>query len=242
MTLMLASGREADRVSRDTQGRVGVRYHAAPPRCASLFLGRNEEGGSAASSCGRQPVRQLHRHASVPPHQEVSSTRLKAKAYPVRRAARGLWVYMGSSASAAVPAFESSTFPMTKQRHLISGRMQLPPGARGLDRYLHFRFLQRLPRRPARRALGLSGLPHDHHRSRIPSRRILPPGARVTRANLAVVYLICTYFLFANFLFSRSGARHQWRVRHSRACALLGAARHGQHHVLLPAVERGYRR
>jgi hypothetical protein len=30
---------------RDTQGRVGVMDHRCPHRCASLFFGRNEEGG-----------------------------------------------------------------------------------------------------------------------------------------------------------------------------------------------------
>src|ERR1700734_3373808 len=30
---------------RDTQGRVGVLEHRCPHRCASLFLGRNEQGG-----------------------------------------------------------------------------------------------------------------------------------------------------------------------------------------------------
>jgi len=30
---------------RDSEGRVGVMDHRCPHRCASLFLGRNEEGG-----------------------------------------------------------------------------------------------------------------------------------------------------------------------------------------------------
>src|SRR6202051_4580633 len=30
---------------RDSSGRVGVMDHRCPPRCASLFLGRNEENG-----------------------------------------------------------------------------------------------------------------------------------------------------------------------------------------------------
>src|SRR6185312_5906271 len=30
---------------RDSQGRVGVMDHRCPHRCASLFLGRNEQGG-----------------------------------------------------------------------------------------------------------------------------------------------------------------------------------------------------
>ena len=34
---------------RDSAGRVGVMDHRCPHRCASLFLGRNEEKGCAAS-------------------------------------------------------------------------------------------------------------------------------------------------------------------------------------------------
>ena len=38
---------------RDSAGRVGVMDHRCPHRCASLFLGRNEEGGirPKADSC-----------------------------------------------------------------------------------------------------------------------------------------------------------------------------------------------
>jgi phthalate 4,5-dioxygenase len=35
---------------RDSAGRVGVMDHRCPHRCASLFLGRNEEGGITAGS------------------------------------------------------------------------------------------------------------------------------------------------------------------------------------------------
>ena len=34
---------------RDSAGRVGVMDHRCPHRCASLFLGRNEEGGISAA-------------------------------------------------------------------------------------------------------------------------------------------------------------------------------------------------
>jgi phenylpropionate dioxygenase-like ring-hydroxylating dioxygenase large terminal subunit len=57
---------------RDTEGRVGVMDHRCPHRCASLFLGRNEEGGirciyhgwkyDVAGNCIDM--------ASVPPHQD----------------------------------------------------------------------------------------------------------------------------------------------------------------------------
>ena len=57
---------------RDSSGRIGVMDHRCPHRCASLFLGRNEEGGircvyhgwkfDAAGNCVDMP--------NAPPHQD----------------------------------------------------------------------------------------------------------------------------------------------------------------------------
>ena len=68
---------------RDTAGRVGVMDHRCPHRCASLFLGRNEEGGirciyhgwkfDISGNCVDM--------ASVPPHQDFRH-KVKARAYP----------------------------------------------------------------------------------------------------------------------------------------------------------------
>ena len=50
---------------RDSAGRVGVMDHRCPHRCASLFLGRNEEGGHPLhlSRLEVRRRRQLRRHA-----------------------------------------------------------------------------------------------------------------------------------------------------------------------------------
>src|SRR5712671_4770674 len=93
---------------RDSAGRVGVMDHRCPHRCASLFLGRNEEGGirciyhgwkfDVSGTCVDM--------ASVPPLQDFKH-KVKAKAYPVVERAGIVWVHMGSSAKAPpLPALE----------------------------------------------------------------------------------------------------------------------------------------
>src|ERR1700745_2700627 len=93
---------------RDSAGRVGVMDHRCPHRCASLFLGRNEEGGirciyhgwkfDVSGKCLDMP--------NVPPHQEFAQ-RVRAKAYPTAERVGIVWVYMGSRAKAPpLPALE----------------------------------------------------------------------------------------------------------------------------------------
>ncbi len=97
---------------RDSTGRVGVMDHRCPHRCASLFLGRNEEGGlrcvyhgwkfDVAGNCLDMP--------SVPPHQDFKP-KVKARAYPAVERGGVVWVYMGSRAAPALPAFEVLDLP-----------------------------------------------------------------------------------------------------------------------------------
>jgi phthalate 4,5-dioxygenase len=98
---------------RDSAGRVGVMDHRCPHRCASLFLGRNEEGGirciyhgwkyDVAGNCIDM--------ASVPPDQDFKH-KVKAKAYPAVERAGVVWVHMGSGAKAPpLPAFEILDVP-----------------------------------------------------------------------------------------------------------------------------------
>jgi phenylpropionate dioxygenase-like ring-hydroxylating dioxygenase large terminal subunit len=98
---------------RDTQGRVGVMDHRCPHRCASLFLGRNEEGGirciyhgwkfDVAGNCLDMP--------SVQPAQDFKH-KVKARAYRAVERAGLLWVYMGSRAEAPpLPALEILNVP-----------------------------------------------------------------------------------------------------------------------------------
>jgi phthalate 4,5-dioxygenase oxygenase subunit len=98
---------------RDSSGRVGVMDHRCPHRCASLFLGRNEENGlrcvyhgwkfDAEGNCLDMP--------SVPKHQDFKE-KVKAKAYKVTERAGIVWVYMGAAAAAPpLPAIEAALLP-----------------------------------------------------------------------------------------------------------------------------------
>ena len=92
---------------RDSEGRVGVMDHRCPHRCASLFLGRNEQGGlrciyhgwkfDVAGNCLDMP--------SVPPPD--FKQKVKAKAYRAVERAGVVWVHMGAHAEAPpLPSFE----------------------------------------------------------------------------------------------------------------------------------------
>jgi phenylpropionate dioxygenase-like ring-hydroxylating dioxygenase large terminal subunit len=97
---------------RDSGGRVGVMDHRCPHRCASLFLGRNEEGGlrciyhgwkfDVAGNCLDMP--------SLPP--PGFKEKVKARAYKVVERAGVVWIYMGASAKAPpLSAFEILDMP-----------------------------------------------------------------------------------------------------------------------------------
>ena len=95
---------------RDSEGRVGVMDHRCPHRCASLFFGRNEEGGircvyhgwkfDAEGNCVDM--------ANVPPHQDFKH-KVHAKAYRTRERAGVVWVYMGDAEELPdLPAVEAA--------------------------------------------------------------------------------------------------------------------------------------
>ncbi|MEZ5654022.1 MAG: Rieske 2Fe-2S domain-containing protein [Burkholderiaceae bacterium] len=98
---------------RDSEGRVGVMDHLCPHRCASLFLGRNEENGLRCvyhgwkfdfqGRCVDMP--------SVPSHQDFKE-KVHAKAYRTHEANGLIWVYMGDREPAPVPPhIEASLLP-----------------------------------------------------------------------------------------------------------------------------------
>jgi phenylpropionate dioxygenase-like ring-hydroxylating dioxygenase large terminal subunit len=91
--------------------------HRCPHRCASLFLGRNEEEGirciyhgwkfDVAGNCVDMP--------SLPP--PGFKEKVKAKAYKVVERAGVVWVYMGTRAEAPpLPAFEILDIPEDEVR------------------------------------------------------------------------------------------------------------------------------
>ncbi|MFA7394354.1 MAG: Rieske 2Fe-2S domain-containing protein [Pigmentiphaga sp.] len=99
---------------RDTHGRVGIMDHRCPHRCASLFLGRNEEGGlrcvyhgwkfDADGNCVDMP--------NVAPHQDFKS-RVHAKAYRTAERNGLVWVYMGrhQDSPPPLPHIEANLIP-----------------------------------------------------------------------------------------------------------------------------------
>jgi phenylpropionate dioxygenase-like ring-hydroxylating dioxygenase large terminal subunit len=86
---------------RDSAGQVGVMDHRCPHRCASLFLGRNEEGGIRCLYHGWKfdVTGQCVDMPSVLPHQDFKH-KVRAKAYRTVERAGLVWVYMGERAEA----------------------------------------------------------------------------------------------------------------------------------------------
>ncbi len=98
---------------RDSAGRVGIMDHRCPHRCASLFLGRNEENGlrcvyhgwkfDVEGNCVDMP--------SVPKHQDFKH-KVRAKAYKTVEKAGIVWVYMGEQSNVPdLPGFEILDMP-----------------------------------------------------------------------------------------------------------------------------------
>src|SRR5206468_7470515 len=109
---------------RDSSGRVGVMDHRCPHRCASLFLGRNEEHGirciyhgwkyDTAGNCVDMP--------NAPPHKDFKH-KVKAKAYKVAERNGLVWVYMGVRKEAPpLPGIEASLLPEGEQQIIFAQR------------------------------------------------------------------------------------------------------------------------
>ena len=98
---------------RDSAGRVGILDHRCPHRCASLFFGRNEEGGlrciyhgwkyDIEGNCLDMP--------NLPPEQDFRN-KVKARAYRVAERGGLVYVYMGEAKVAPpLPMLEALVCP-----------------------------------------------------------------------------------------------------------------------------------
>jgi phthalate 4,5-dioxygenase len=98
---------------RDNADRVGVMDHRCAHRCASLFYGRNEEGGlrciyhgwkfDVDGNCLDTP--------NVPTHHAFPQ-KVRARAYQVRERGGIIWVYMGARAQPPdLPFIEATLMP-----------------------------------------------------------------------------------------------------------------------------------
>jgi phenylpropionate dioxygenase-like ring-hydroxylating dioxygenase large terminal subunit len=102
---------------RDTAGRVGIMDHRCPHRCASLFMGRNEEGGircvyhgwkfDVEGNCVEMP--------NVPKHQDFKD-KVHARAYRTAERNGLIWVYMGDDQKSppALPQIEANLIADSK--------------------------------------------------------------------------------------------------------------------------------
>ena len=100
---------------RDSAGRVGVMDHRCPHRCASLFFGRNEEGGIRCVYHGWKfdVDGNCTDMANVPAHQDFKH-KVRAKAYKTEERNGLVWVYMGDQANVPpLPALEASLLPQS---------------------------------------------------------------------------------------------------------------------------------
>lgn len=95
---------------RDSAGRIGVLDHRCPHRCASLFLGRNEESGIRCVYHGWKF--DVNGHCvdmpNVPIHQDFKE-KVHAKSYRTAERNGLVWVYMGGrSEPPPLPAIEAN--------------------------------------------------------------------------------------------------------------------------------------
>jgi len=94
---------------RDTQGQAGLMDHRCPHRCASLFFGRNEEGGIRCAYHGWKfkTTGECLDMPNVPEHQKFEQ-HVRAKAYPCVERNGIVWTYMGARAEPPpIPCFEA---------------------------------------------------------------------------------------------------------------------------------------
>jgi phthalate 4,5-dioxygenase oxygenase subunit len=97
---------------RDSSGRVGILDHHCPHRCASLFFGRNEEGGLRCIYHGWKFDVDGHclDMANVPPHQDFKA-KIRAKAYKAVERNGLVWTYLGGDAPPELPQIEATLLP-----------------------------------------------------------------------------------------------------------------------------------
>jgi phenylpropionate dioxygenase-like ring-hydroxylating dioxygenase large terminal subunit len=129
---------------RDTAGHAGLIDEFCPHRSASLFLGRNEEGGLRCLYHGWK-FDVTGRCTDIPsePAESTFKDRVRARSYPVVEAGGIVWAYMGPpDAVPPVPEFEWTLVPAS-HRH-VTKAIQATNYLQGLEGTLdsgHLSFL-----------------------------------------------------------------------------------------------------
>jgi phenylpropionate dioxygenase-like ring-hydroxylating dioxygenase large terminal subunit len=98
---------------RDTEGRMGCVTEACPHRGASMFFGRNEEGGLRCVYHGwKFDVTGACTDMPSEPAESNFKNKVKIRAYPCNDVNHMVWVYMGPrEVPPPFPAFEINTLP-----------------------------------------------------------------------------------------------------------------------------------
>lgn len=93
---------------RSPDGSVGILDHMCPHRCASLFLGRNEEGGIRCVYHGWKFDRDGNclETPNIPAEMDIRA-RIKARAYPAVERNGVIWAYLGEGAPPPLPSIEA---------------------------------------------------------------------------------------------------------------------------------------
>ena len=103
---------------RDSEGRIGILDHRCPHRCASMFFGRNEEGGLRCAYHGwKFDVEGNCLDHAQPPGGPALHRQVKAKAYKVAEQGGLIWVYMGKRRGAAAAAGARGLQPARRRAH-----------------------------------------------------------------------------------------------------------------------------
>jgi phthalate 4,5-dioxygenase len=101
---------------RDSQGRMGALEEYCPHRGASLYFGRNEEGGVRCAYHGwKFDITGQCLDTPTEPAERVQKfcANIKAKSYPCREVNHMIWLYMGPRKDPPpFPAFEINTLPI----------------------------------------------------------------------------------------------------------------------------------
>ncbi len=110
---------------RDSTGRVGLVREQCAHRGASLFLGRNEEGGLRCLYHGwKYDVEGRILDTPCEPADSTFKERVRQPAYPVREVGDVIWAYMGPEQSMPeFPAFEWMLVP-SDQRSIAKARAE----------------------------------------------------------------------------------------------------------------------
>src|SRR6516225_2761080 len=109
---------------RDSAGRVGVLDHRCPHRCASLFFGRNEEGGLRCVYHGwKYDVSGQCIDVPSEPRESGYCQKIRLKSYPLVKRGPVLWTHMGPPEKRPpLPEWEFAT--VAAEQTFISKRLQ----------------------------------------------------------------------------------------------------------------------